>query len=91
MLHFIHVNGCPAEIVNEFDLVVTKALQQENIREKPLKTQSLEEMFELAAKPARFTINPSLPFAEELKKQLNHLSKLTAITCTSGSVSRGMK
>lgn len=70
MLHFIRVNGCPAEIANEFDLVVTKALQQENNREKPLRTQSLEEMFELAAKPARFTINPSIPFAEELKKQI---------------------
>ncbi|MCM3789124.1 hypothetical protein M3221_11980 [Domibacillus indicus] len=70
MLHFIRVNGCPAEIVNQFDLVVTKALQQEDNSGKPLEARSLEEIFKLAKKPAKFTIHPSIPFAEELKKQI---------------------
>ncbi|WP_046181181.1 hypothetical protein [Domibacillus tundrae] len=67
MQHFIRVNSCSPEIINELDLVIKKALQQESNWGKPLKPYSLEEIYELAENPARFTIHSSIPFAEELK------------------------
>lgn len=66
MQHFIKVNGCSAEIIDDFDLIIGKALQLEEYKE----TLSLEELKELERKPVRFTISPHIPFAEELQKQV---------------------
>ncbi|MCP3764599.1 hypothetical protein NLX67_19855 [Domibacillus sp. A3M-37] len=45
MQHFIRVNSFSPEIVNEFGLMITKALQQESNKEKPLKARSLKGLY----------------------------------------------
>ena len=66
MQHFIKVNGCSSEVINDLDVIIAKALQLEEYKE----TFSLEELRELERKPVRFTISPHIPFAKELQKQV---------------------
>lgn len=70
MQHFVKVNGCSPEIRNDFDLVIAKALQAEQGYRDRLDISSLRELAELAKRPVRFTINPHIPFAEELISQI---------------------
>jgi len=72
MQHFINVNGCSPDV--DFDLVLAKSIQSEGHFEAQRKMTSgmtLEERMKLAKKPVRFTINPGIPLAEELKVQLS--------------------
>ncbi|KMY52857.1 hypothetical protein AC623_01725 [Bacillus sp. FJAT-27231] len=70
MEHFISVNGCSSDIINIFDLIIAKALQLESFNETGLALLSLKERKELERQPVRFTIDPHIPFADELQKQI---------------------
>lgn len=66
MQHFIEVNGCSPQVADNFDLIIAKALQLEGW----LGLHHSQETIELTQNPVRYTINPHLPFAEELIKQI---------------------
>ncbi|MGM0806840.1 MAG: hypothetical protein ACQET8_19005 [Bacillota bacterium] len=71
MQHFIKVNNCSPDV--DFDLVLAKSLQSEGYFEAQRKLTSgmtIEERMKLAKEPVRFTINPGIPLAEELKMHL---------------------
>ncbi|MBH0158678.1 hypothetical protein IHV10_20045 [Fictibacillus sp. 5RED26] len=71
MEHFIKVNGCSPDI--DFDLVLAKSIKSEGHFEAQRKMtfeMTLEERMKLAKKTVRFTINPEIPLAEELKMHL---------------------
>ncbi len=70
MQHFIKVNECSPEIVDDFDVIIAKALQSEGYKREFLELSSLDELIELGQKPVRFTIDPHIPYAQELIKQV---------------------
>lgn len=70
MNHFVIVNGCSPKIVDDFDRIIAKALQTEGYKRELLELSSLDEIVELGQKPVRFTINPHIPYAQELIKQV---------------------
>jgi hypothetical protein len=71
MQHFVKVNGCSPE--TDFDLILAKALKREGKFQAQSKMSfgmKLEDILKSAEKPVRFTINPQIPFAEELEAHL---------------------
>ena len=68
MQHFITVNGCSSDVLDDWELIVTKSMQ----RDKNLMTMPpLAEQKELTKKARRYTVANHLPFAEEMTKQLS--------------------
>lgn len=64
MQHFVQVNSCSPDIIKEFHQVAAKILQVEGFhRTEP---QPLRKL----SRPVRYTVHSSLPFAEELEKQI---------------------
>lgn len=68
--HFMLVNGCSIELMKHFDLIAAKALQEEEKKWVIPAVLSAERLRYLKEKPVCFTINPELPFADEMRKQL---------------------
>lgn len=68
----LKVNKCSPDV--DFDLVLAKSIQSEGHFEVQWKLtfgMTLEERMKLAKKPVRFTINPEISLAEEIKNVLN--------------------
>ncbi len=68
MQHFVTVNGCSSDVLNDWEFIVTKSMQ----RDKNLMTMpTLAERKELTKKTRRYTVASHIPFAEEMTKQLS--------------------
>ncbi|MGG3803468.1 hypothetical protein [Metabacillus fastidiosus] len=67
--HFVKVNDCPPEVTKYWTNFERLVFQLERERNKE-EMKDLPSIFELTEKTVRYTVNPDIPFAEEMIKQL---------------------
>jgi hypothetical protein len=69
LCHFVKVNGCIPEIVDHWTQFEMRVFRVENEKFDG-KYNEIPPSRDLINKPVRYTINPHLPFANEMMKKL---------------------